>query len=47
MPTPRSELATAALRGRVYVAGGVPQLGTTTALEAHDLALCSWEGPPT
>jgi N-acetylneuraminic acid mutarotase len=42
MPTPRSELAAAALRGRVHVAGGIAQFGTTTAFEAYDPALGSW-----
>ena len=46
MPTPRSELAAAALRGRVYVASGIAQLGTTTAFEAYDPALGSWEELP-
>ena len=46
MPTPRSELAAAALRGRIYVAGGIAQFGTTTAFEAYDPALGSWEELP-
>ena len=40
---PRSELPAAALRGTIYVAGGTAQLGTTTAFEAYDPALDSWE----
>jgi N-acetylneuraminic acid mutarotase len=46
MPTPRSELAAAALRGRVYVAGGIAQFGTTTAFEAYDPGLGRWEELP-
>ena len=46
MPTPRSELAAAALRGRIYVAGGIAQLGTTAAFEAYDPAQGSWEELP-
>src|SRR5687767_12188472 len=46
MPTARSELAAAALRGRVYAAGGIAQFGTTTAFEAYDPALDSWEELP-
>jgi hypothetical protein len=46
MPTPRSELAAAALRGRVYVAGGIAQFGTTTAFEVYDPALGAWEELP-
>ena len=46
MPTPRSELAAAALRGRAYVVGGIAQFGTTAAFEAYDPALGSWEELP-
>ena len=46
MPTPRSELAAAALRGRIYVAGGIAQLGTTAVFEAYDPAQGSWEELP-
>ena len=46
MPTARSELAAAALRDRVYVAGGIAQLGTTAAFEAYDPAQGSWEELP-
>ena len=46
MPTPRSELTAAALRGRVYVAGGIAQFGTTTAFEVYDPALGAWEELP-
>jgi N-acetylneuraminic acid mutarotase len=43
MPTARSELASAALGERIYVAGGIAQLGTTTAFEAYDPGDDSWE----
>ena len=38
MPTSRSELAAAALDGRIYAAGGIAQWGTTAAFEAYDPA---------
>ena len=43
MPTSRSELAAAALAGRIYVAGGIAQWGTTAAFEAYDPATDRWE----
>jgi N-acetylneuraminic acid mutarotase len=46
MPTPRSELAAAALRNRIYAAGGIAQFGTTAAFEAYDAEHDSWEGLP-
>ena len=46
MPTSRSELAAAALAGRIYVAGGIAQLGTTAAFEAYDPATDHWEELP-
>ena len=46
MPTSRSELAAAALAGRIYVAGGIAQLGTTAAFEAFDPATDHWEELP-
>src|SRR5918994_2227304 len=46
MPTSRSELAAAALDGRIYVAGGIAQWGTTTAFEAYDPAIDRWEELP-
>ena len=45
-PTARSELTAAALDGRVYVAGGIAQWGTTTAFEAYDPATDRWEELP-
>ena len=46
MPTSRSELAAAALAGRIYVAGGIAQWGTTAAFEAYDPATDRWEELP-
>jgi N-acetylneuraminic acid mutarotase len=46
MPTARSELAAAALDGRIYVAGGIAQWGTTAAFEAYDPATDRWEELP-
>jgi N-acetylneuraminic acid mutarotase len=46
MPTARSELAAAALDGRIYVAGGIAQWGTTVAFEAYDPAMDRWEELP-
>lgn len=42
MPTARSELAVAELHGRIYVAGGIAQWGTTDAFEAYDTAKGVW-----
>jgi hypothetical protein len=42
MPTARSEIAAAALGGRIYVAGGIAQFGTTDAFEAYDPATDTW-----
>ena len=46
MPTSRSELAAAALAGRIYVAGGIAQSGTTAAFEVYDPATDRWEELP-
>ena len=46
MPTARSELAATALEGRIYVAGGIAQLGTTAAFEAYDVATDRWKELP-
>ena len=46
MPTARSELAAAALDGRIYVTGGIAQWGTTAAFEAYDPATDRWEELP-
>ena len=46
MPTARSELAAAALDGRIYVAGGIAQWGTTAAFEAYDPVTDRWEELP-
>ena len=46
MPTARSELAAAALDGRIYVAGGIAQWGTTAAFETYDPAMDRWEELP-
>ena len=43
MPTSRSELAAAALAGRIYVAGGIAQWGNTAAFAAYDPATDRWE----
>ena len=43
MPTARSELAAAALDGRIYVAGGLAQFGATRAFEIYDPAADRWE----
>ncbi len=42
MPTARSELAVAELDGRIYVAGGIGQWGTSDAFEAYDTAKGVW-----
>jgi Kelch motif len=46
MPMARSELAAAALDGRIYVAGGIAQWGTTAAFQAYDPATDHWEELP-
>jgi Kelch motif len=46
MPTARSELAAAALDGRIYVAGGIARWGTTAAFEAYEPARDRWEELP-
>lgn len=46
LPTPRSELAAAALGGRLYVAGGIGRFGSTNAFEGLDLASGQWESLP-
>jgi N-acetylneuraminic acid mutarotase len=46
MPTARSELAAAALDGRIYAAGGIAQLGTTNAFEVYDPTADRWEELP-
>src|ERR687897_1364984 len=46
MPTSRSEVAAAALDGRIYVAGGIAQWGTSPAFEAYDPATDRWEELP-
>jgi N-acetylneuraminic acid mutarotase len=46
MPTSRSELAAAALDGRIYAAGGIAQRGTTAAFEIYDPATDRWEELP-
>jgi len=43
MPTARSEIAAAELGGRIYVAGGLAQFGTTDAFEVYDPASNSWK----
>ncbi len=42
MPKARSEVAVAVLEGRIYVAGGLAQLGPTAAFEVYDSAADSW-----
>ena len=42
MPTARSEIAAAELGGRIYVAGGLAQFGTTDAFEMYDPATNTW-----
>jgi hypothetical protein len=46
MPMSRSELAAAPLDGRIYVAGGIAQWGTTAAFESYDPATGRWEELP-
>jgi len=43
MPTARSEIASAELDGRIYVAGGLAQFGTTDAFEVYDPTTNSWK----
>src|SRR5258705_1285193 len=43
MPTRRSELASALLDGKIYVAGGIGEAWTTRAeVERYDIAADSW-----
>ena len=42
MPLARSELNAAVADGRLYVAGGIAQLGATPALQVYDPASDSW-----
>lgn len=42
MPTSRSEITTAHLAGRLYVAGGISFPGTRDEFEAYDIASNSW-----
>ena len=42
MPTARSELAVAALDGRIYVAGGIGRFGTSDAFEVYDPKKNAW-----
>jgi hypothetical protein len=41
-----SELAAAALDGRIYAASGIAQWGTTAAFETYDPAMERWEELP-
>ena len=43
MPTARSEIALAVLDGRIYVAGGLAQFGTTAAFQVYDPAADRWQ----
>jgi N-acetylneuraminic acid mutarotase len=43
MPTDRSELAAAALGGKIYVGGGLRLTGASNAFEAYDPALDAWQ----
>jgi N-acetylneuraminic acid mutarotase len=43
MPTARSELAVTRLHGRIYVAGGIGQWGTSKAFEVYDPGTSSWQ----
>src|SRR5919106_1065293 len=44
LPTPRSEVASAVLDGKIYIAGGFDGSGRSTAvLEAYDPAADRWE----
>ncbi|MFQ6019006.1 MAG: Kelch repeat-containing protein, partial [Kiloniellaceae bacterium] len=43
MPTARSELAAAALDGRIYVAGGLATFGGTKVFEVYDPAADRWD----
>jgi len=42
MPTGRSEITTAALAGRIFVAGGIGHFGTTGAFEVYDPKTDHW-----
>jgi N-acetylneuraminic acid mutarotase len=42
MPTARSEIAVTQLDGRIYVAGGIGRLGTTSAFEVYDPSIDTW-----
>ena len=47
MPTARSELTSATLHGRIYVAGGIAQLGASTDFAVYDPQADVWaELPP-
>lgn len=42
LPTPRSEVGTAVLDGRIYVAGGMNRWGNTAAFEVYDPVSNEW-----
>ena len=42
MPLARSELSAAVVEGRLYVAGGIAQLGASPAFQMYDPATNSW-----
>jgi hypothetical protein len=46
MPTARSEIAAAAVDGRIYVADGLTALGTSNAFETYDPAAARWQKLP-
>jgi N-acetylneuraminic acid mutarotase len=46
MPTARSEIAAAAVDGRIYVAGGLTALGTSNIFESYDPAADRWQKLP-
>ena len=47
MPSARSELTSAVLDGRIYVAGGIAQLGASTDFAVYDPQADVWaELPP-
>ena len=43
LPTARSELAAAALNGRIYVAGGLRTTGATNTFEVYNVARDTWQ----
>lgn len=46
VPVPRQQIPAVALRGRVWVAGGLDEAGVTTSVEGFEIASNSWRAGP-